>query len=61
MPRGRKKAPGQGMSAKQMKRKKPIDESYLLNIEPLTENQTVMFDAYEAGKNLFAYLSLIHI
>lgn len=55
MPRGRKKAPGQGMSAKQMKRKKPIDESYLLNIEPLTENQTVMFDAYEAGKNLFAY------
>ena len=55
------------MSAKQMRRKKPINEDYLLKIEPLTENQTVMFDAYEAGKNLFAYgcagtgLSLIHI
>jgi len=43
------------MSAKQMRRKKPINEEYLLNIEPLTDNQTVMFDAYEAGKNLFAY------
>ena len=43
------------MTAKQMRRKKPINEDYLLKIEPLTENQTVMFDAYEAGKNLFAY------
>jgi len=43
------------MSAKQMRRKKPINEDYLLNIEPLTDNQTVMFDAYKAGKNLFAY------
>ena len=43
------------MSAKQMKRKKPINEDYLINIEPLTDNQTVMFDAYESGKNLFAY------
>ena len=43
------------MSAKQMRRKKPINEDYLLKVEPLTENQTVMFDAYEAGKNLFAY------
>ena len=43
------------MSAKQMKRKKPINEDYLIKIEPLTDNQTVMFDAYESGKNLFAY------
>jgi len=55
MPRGRNKAPGANMSAKQMRRKKPINEDYLLNIEPLTDNQTVMFDAYKAGKNLFAY------
>ena len=55
MPRGRNKAPGAKMSAKQMKRKKPINEDYLINIEPLTDNQTVMFDAYESGKNLFAY------
>ena len=43
------------MSAKQMRRKKPINEDYLLKIEPLTDNQTTMFDAYEDGKNLFAY------
>ena len=43
------------MSAKQMRRKKPINEDYLLKIEPLTGNQTTMFDAYEDGKNLFAY------
>ena len=55
MPRGRNKAPGAKMAAKQMKRKKPINEDYLLKIEPLTDNQTVMFDAYESGKNLFAY------
>ena len=38
------KAPGQGMSAKQRKRRKPIDEAYMIPIEPLTENQKVMFD-----------------
>ncbi len=43
------------MSVKQMRRKKPINEDYLLKIEPLTDNQTTMFDAYEDGKNLFAY------
>jgi len=55
MPRGRNKAPGAKMSAKQRKRKKPINEDYLLKIEPLTDNQTLMFDAYESGKNLFTY------
>ena len=43
------------MSAKQMRRKKPINEDYLLNIEPLTDNQKVMFDQYGEGKNIFAY------
>ena len=38
------KAPGQGMTAKQRKRHKPIDEAYMIPIEPLTENQKLMFD-----------------
>ena len=56
MARGRgNKAPGQGMSRKQLKRKKPINESYLLDITPLTENQEIFFDQWGQGKNLFAY------
>lgn len=56
MPRARgNKAPGAGMSAKQMRRRKPINEELLLKISPLTDNQTAMFDAYGSGKNIFAY------
>ena len=56
MPRARgNRAPGAKMSAKQMRRKKPINEDYLLNIEPLTDNQKVMFDQYGEGKKIFAY------
>ncbi|MFZ9728479.1 MAG: PhoH family protein [Candidatus Nanopelagicaceae bacterium] len=56
MPRARgNKAPGQGMSAKQMRRRKPINSDFLLNIEPLTDNQKVMFEQYGEGKNIFAY------
>ena len=43
------------MSKKQMKRKKPINESYLLDIEPLTENQEIFFDQWGEGKNMFGY------
>jgi len=46
---------GIGMSAKQMRRKKPINLDLLLDIEPLTENQKLLFDAYADGKMLFAY------
>jgi predicted ribonuclease YlaK len=46
---------GIGMSAKQMKRKKPINTSYLLDIEPLTDNQTKLFESYSEGKNVVAY------
>jgi len=46
---------GIGMSAKQMKRKKPINTSYLLDIEPLTENQTKLFNFYSEEKHLVAY------
>ena len=40
---------------KQMRRKKPINIDQLKEIEPLTENQTKAFEAYEEGKNLYLY------
>ena len=43
------------MTAKQMKRKKPINADFLLDIEPLTDNQKKLFDAYAEGKNVVAY------
>ena len=46
---------GVGMTAKQMKRKKPINADFLLDIEPLTDNQKKLFDAYAEGKNVVAY------
>ena len=49
------KAPGEGMTAKQRKRRKPIDEAYMLPIEPLTHNQQVMFDEWDKGKMIYAY------
>lgn len=57
MPRSRKKIQPDisGMSAKQKKRRKPISEDYLLKIEPLTDNQTIMFDQYASGQNIYSY------
>jgi len=56
MARGRGKGPvPPGMSRKQMKRKKPINETYLLNIEPLTETQESFFEEWGSSKNIFAY------
>ena len=46
---------GYGLTAKQMKRKKPISSDFLLNIEPLTDNQKLLFDAYKKEKNIVAY------
>ena len=46
---------GVGLTAKQMKRRKPINADMLRDIEPLTENQKKLFEAYDAGKNLIAY------
>ncbi|AXQ70453.1 PhoH-like phosphate starvation-inducible [Synechococcus phage S-T4] len=46
---------GVGLTAKQMKRKKPINSDYLLDIEPLTENQKRFFSSYDEGKHLVAY------
>jgi phosphate starvation-inducible PhoH-like protein len=46
---------GIGMSSKQLRRKKPINDEFLLDIDPLTENQRKLFDSYDDGKNIFAY------
>ena len=76
MPRKRKSENpiGVGMTAKQMRRKKPVNSDFLVDISPLTDNQDTLFKDYAEGKNIFAYgaagtgktfivlyLSLIHI
>ena len=43
------------MTAKQMRRRKPINADMMVDIEPLTANQKVLFDYYDEGKNIFAY------
>ena len=63
MTRARKKTNGNGngdkplqpMSKKMMKRKKPIDQSYMTEIKPLTDNQTIVFDSYKEGKNILLH------
>ena len=59
MPRAKKKNGTtpihMGMSVKMMKRKKPIDKSYMTEIKPLTDNQKIAFDEYKAGKNLLLH------
>ena len=46
---------GIGMTAKQMRRKKPINTDLLVDIEPLTDNQKRLFDSYGEGKHIIAY------
>ena len=46
---------GVGMSAKQRRRKRPINNGMMVDIEPITENQKVFFDHYAKGKNIFGY------
>ena len=46
---------GVGLTTKQMKRKKPLSASYLVDIEPITENQKILFKSYSEGKHLIAY------
>jgi len=46
---------GAGMTAKQMRRKKPINSEAMVPIEAITDNQKVVFDAYNEGKHLFLY------
>lgn len=44
-----------GMTSRQAKRKKPLSYDYLVDIEPLTENQKKLFDSYENQKHIVAY------
>jgi predicted ribonuclease YlaK len=46
---------GVGLTSKQMKRRKPLSSDYLIDIEPLTDNQKRLFDSYSEGKHLIAY------
>ena len=46
---------GVGLTAKQMRRKKPINSDYLVGIEPITENQKILFNSYAESKNIIAY------
>ena len=46
---------GVGLTAKQMKRRKPLSSEYLLDIEPVTDNQKKFFEAYASGKHVVAY------
>ena len=58
MPRKRKAEQqpiGVGLTAKQMKMKKPINADMLRDIEPLTENQQKLFESYSNNKNIIAY------
>ena len=43
------------MTAKQMKRKKPINSDIIRKIEPLTKNQEILFESYNKNQNLVAY------
>ena len=58
MPRKRKNSDqpiGVGLTVKQMKRRKPINSDLMRDIDPLTENQKLLFEAYENDKNVVAY------
>ncbi len=46
---------GVGLTAKQAKRKKPLSGEYLIDIDPLTDNQQKLFDSYANQKHLVAY------
>lgn len=46
---------GVGLTTRQMKRRKPLSFDYLVDIEPLTENQKKLFDSYAKHKHIVAY------
>ena len=46
---------GIGLTAKHMKRKKPLNSDYLVDINPITDNQKRLFDSYKEGKHIIAY------
>ncbi len=60
MPRARKRNTTSNpvpsnMTAKQIRRKKPIDKSYMVPINPLTPNQEIVFEQYGLGQNILLH------
>ena len=53
--RSQTKPIGAGLTAKQMKRKKPINIDLMRNVEALTPNQEALFNSYDSGQHLVAY------
>jgi phosphate starvation-inducible protein PhoH len=46
---------GVGLTTRQMKRKKPLSSDYLIDIDPLTDNQRKLFESYKNQKHIVAY------
>ena len=46
---------GVGLTTRQMKRKKALGSEYLLDIDPLTDNQKKLFESYANQRHLVAY------
>jgi len=46
---------GVGLTTRQMKRRKPLSSDYLVDIEPLTDNQNRLFESYANQKHLVSY------
>ena len=46
---------GAGLTAKQMRRKKPYNSDMMVDVQPITTNQKHAFSSYQEGKNLFLY------
>ena len=46
---------GVGLTARQMKRRKPINSEFLVDVKPLTTNQERLFKSYDEGKHMIAY------
>ncbi len=52
----KKKTPApSSMSKKMLKRKKPINSTYFLDVNPITDNQQIFFDEWSKQQNLFAF------
>ena len=46
---------GEGMTSKQIKRRKPLNSELLIDVQPLTVNQKNFFEEYENAKQIIAY------
>ena len=46
---------GVGLTTKQMKRRKPLSAGYLVDVQPITDNQKRLYTSYSEGKHIVAY------